>query len=743
MDSSEKRERTTLRITGMSCSACAVKVERDLRNAEGVYEASVNFGNSIAAVSYDPAIIGKEKLVAVVKKSGYSVIEGDAETVARNEAEELAAMKRNLIVASVFTVPLFLVVTADMFTERPLFSDNPAVLAFLELALCLPVIYAGRNFYRRGFPALFRGTPTMDSLIAIGTSASFLYAVYNTALLASGNAASMLTYGSAAMIVTLISLGKYLEARSRKRTESAVRKLADLRPDTATAVREGKEITVEISELVSGDVLLVRPGERIPADGNIVSGSSSVNESMLTGESVPVLKNPGDQVFSGTVNGSGSFRMEAVKTGKETVLYKIIEMVETAQGTKAPVARIADRVSGVFVPAVILIAAVSGLIWFFTGKTVGFSLNVFISVLVISCPCALGLATPLAITVGTGMAANKGILFKNASALEVAGSVDTVILDKTGTITVGCPEVTDIVADDPVEMIVKAAAAESESEHPIASAVTKYVSEKGFSVPDCGGFVSHTGRGVSCVVDGKTVTVGNSSLMAEMGADVSSYEERAVEFSLAAKTYFYVAENGKALGLIAISDPVKPDAGFAVSRILANGAVPIMVTGDNCGTARSVSAEAGISEFIAEAAPGDKLETVKDLQTDGKRVAMVGDGINDAPALTQSDLGMAVRAGTDIAIDSADAVLMTDDLRSVPAALEIGKATMKNIKQNLFLAFLYNIVCVPVAAGLPYVFGIGEITMMPVVSAVAMSLSSLSVVGNALRLKRYHPPSLA
>ncbi len=610
MDSSEKRKRTTLRITGMSCSACAVKVERDLRNVEGVYEASVNFGNSIAAVSYDPAIIGKEKLVAVVKKSGYSVIEGDAETVARNEAEELAAMKRNLIIASVFTVPLFLVVTADMFAEGPLFPDNSSVLAFLELALCLPVIYAGRNFYRRGFPALFRGTPTMDSLIAMGTSASFLYAVYNTALLASGNAASMLTYGSAAMIVTLISLGKYLEARSRKRTESAVRKLADLRPDTATAVREGKEITVEISELVSGDVLLVRPGERVPADGNIVSGSSSVNESMLTGESIPVLKNPGDQVFSGTVNGSGSFSMEAVKTGKETVLYKIIEMVETAQGTKAPVARIADRVSGVFVPAVILIAAVSGLIWLFMGKTVGFSLNVFISVLVISCPCALGLATPLAITVGTGMAANKGILFKNASALEVAGSVDTVILDKTGTITVGCPEITDIVADDPVGMILKAAAAESESEHPIASAVTKYVSEKGLSVPDCGGFVSHTGRGVSCVVDGKTVTVGNSSLMAEIGADVSPYEEKATEFSLAAKTYFYVAEDGKTLGLIAISDPVKPDAGFAVSRILANGAVPIMVTGDNCGTARSVSAEAGISEFIAEAAPGDKLETV-------------------------------------------------------------------------------------------------------------------------------------
>lgn len=727
----------------MSCSACAAKIEKDLRNAAGVYEASVNFGNSVAAVSYDSGVTDRDRLVAVVKRSGYSVIEGDAEAVAANEAKELAAMKRNLIIAAVFTIPLFVIVIADMFAEIPFLSDNRTALAFSELALCLPVIYAGRNFYRRGFPALFRGTPTMDSLIAIGTSASFLYALYNTAMIVSGKSASMLTYGSAAMIIALISLGKYLEARSKKRTGSAVRKLIDLRPDTATVIRDGKEITAEISELVPGDILLIRPGERVPADGDVVSGSSSVNESMLTGESVPVSKNPGSRVFSGTVNGSGSFRMKAVKTGKDTVLYQIIEMVETAQGTKAPVARIADRVSGVFVPAVMAIAAVSGIAWLIAGKSVGFSLNVFISVLVISCPCALGLATPLAITVGTGMAANKGILFKNASALERAGSIDIVILDKTGTVTAGYPEVTDVVSDNPEELMKKVAAAESSSEHPIASAVKRYVSEKGISVPECGDFASYTGKGISCGMDGKTVYVGNISLMKDVGADVSSYDAKAAEFSRAGKTYFYAAEDGKALGLVAVSDPLKPNAEFAVSRISANGAVPMMVTGDSTGTARSVSAEAGITEFVAEASPGRKLDIVKDLQTEGKYVAMVGDGINDAPALTQSDLGIAVRTGTDIATDSADAVLMTDDVRSIPAVLEVGKATMRNIKQNLFLAFLYNTVCIPVAAGLPYIFGMGEITMMPVISAVAMSLSSLSVVGNALRLKGYSPPSLA
>ncbi len=728
----------------MSCSACAGRIERSLQSAHGVYDVAVNFGNSVAAVSFDPSKTDKCELIRIIEKAGYSTIEGDPETIARAEAEESRRMKRDLMVAVLFTVPLFLLAMADMFAGIPWLSDERPLLAMIELLICVPVIYAGRRFYIRGFPALFAGNPSMDSLVALGTSASFLYALWNTAMLLIGQPADGLTYESAAMIITLVSVGKYLEARSKIKTDSAVRALMKLQPDTATVIREGVEIEVPISEVVKGDRLSVKPGDRIPADGKIISGTSSVNESMLTGESMPSPKTEGDDVFAGTVNGTGGFLMEAFGTGSDTVLHQIISMIETAQGTKAPVARIADRVAGVFVPVVIITAVAACAVWILSGESLGFSLTVLISVLVISCPCALGLATPMAITVGTGMAADRGILFKNASALERAADIDTVVLDKTGTITMGSPEVTGAVSrKDRGRLIAMAASVESGSEHPIASAVVSYAGKEGITIPGHSGFSSVTGGGARGTVEGKEVVIGSPKLMAEIGCDISEYRDDAESFASRAMTFFYVSEDGAPLGIIAVSDPVRPESGFAVSRIKANGAEVIMVTGDNKATADAVAREVGIDRVVSDAAPGDKLEVVKELQTEGRYVAVAGDGINDAPALAQSDLGLAVRNGTDIAMDSADVVMMTDDIRSIPASMELGKATMKNVKQNLFLAFIYNLVAIPVAAGALFLFGIGEVSMMPMISAAAMSASSLLVVTNALRLRGYAPESLS
>lgn len=744
VSSAEGRERTTFRIAGMSCSACAGIIEKSLLSAEGVYEAAVNFGNSVAAISFDPSKTDRDRLVKIIEKAGYSTIEDDPETIAKAEAEESGRMKRDLSVAVLFTVPLFILAMADMFVGIPWLSDERRLLATIELLICIPVIYAGRRFYIRGFPALIAGTPSMDSLVALGTSASFLYALWNTAILILGQPADGLTYESAAMIITLVSVGKYLETRSKIKTDSAVRGLMDLQPETATVVRGGVEIEVPISEVVKGDKLSVKPGDRIPADGKITSGTSSVNESMLTGESMPSPKSEGDDVFAGTVNGTGGFLMEAFGTGKDTVLHQIISMIETAQGTKAPVARIADRVAGVFVPAVIIIAAAACAAWLLSGKSLEFSLTVLISVLVISCPCALGLATPMAITVGAGMAADRGILFKNASALERAADIDTVILDKTGTITIGSPEVTGAVSGkDRDRLIALAASVESGSEHPIASAVVSYAKKEGITVPGHSGFSSVTGGGARGTVDGKEVVIGSRKLMTEIGCDVSEYDEDAESFASRAMTFFFVSEDKEPMGIIAVSDPVRPESKFAVSRIKANGAEVIMVTGDNKATADAVAREVGIDRVVSGAAPGDKLEVVKELQTEGRYVAVAGDGINDAPALAQSDIGLAVRNGTDIAMDSADVVMMTDDIRSIPATIELGKATMRNVKQNLFLAFVYNVVAIPVAAGALYLLGIGEISMMPMISAAAMSASSLLVVTNALRLRGHAPESLS
>ena len=736
----------TLRIGGMSCAACAVKIEESVRKVDGVEEATANYGNNTMTVEYSEGT-DRALIVRAVEKAGYTVIDGDAEAIAEADRKEASYKKRNLILALAFSIPLSIYAMGPMVGLDVPFHDDPGIYSAIQLALCAVVMFAGRRFFTRGISGLLRMSPNMDSLICLGSGVGFLYGTYCTLSVFGGDTgmADHLTFDSAAMIIAFVSVGKYLEAMGKVRTNDAVSGLMDMRPSEASVIRGGKEVRIPADELVEGDIVLVRPGEGIPADGTVMEGCSSVDESMLTGESAPVSKRPGDGVYGATVNGESSLRIRADHVGKDTVLYQIVGMIEGAQGTKAPIARIADRAAAVFVPAVICIAVASCLLWLIAGgRSVSFSLTVLISVLVISCPCALGLATPLAIIMGTGKAAKHGILFKSAATLEAAGRVDAVILDKTGTITEGCPEVTSIYVPDGSDDIILpyAAAAEQDSEHPIAKAIRHRAEADGIHIPDHTAFESRTGNGVICDVEGTKTVVGNGALMAEMGIDVSELEARFSSLSAEAKTCVYVALDGKARGIISVSDPVKKTSGSAVASMISLGVAPIMVTGDNGDTALAVGRTVGIYDIRYGAMPKDKIDIVRELQIKQKTVAMVGDGINDAPALTQANVGMAVGSGTDIAIGAADVVLMNTDLRTVPTVLEIGRATVRNISQNLFLAFVYNAICIPIAAGLPYILGMGEFTHMPMLAAAAMACSSLSVTANALRLGRFEPRSI-
>ena len=733
-------ERINLRTDGMTCAACSSAVERALGKLEGIGEANANFSNNIVSVLYDPSKIGKEQIVSAIKKAGYDVLEDDPDTIAEREQLNAERTKRELIVSILFTIPLSILAMGPMFgLEIPL-ADDHKIFSMIQLALCIPVLIAGRRFYTKGYPALISGNPTMDTLIALGTTAAVVYSLYATAQIFWGNPASAhsLVYDSAAMIITLVSVGKYVETRSKVKTNDAVRGLLELAPPTANVVRDGKEVTIPAGEVVAGDVAIIRPGEKMPADGTILEGSSSVDESMLTGESMPVTRNAGDQVFGGTVNVNGSLKVAVEKTGKDTVLFQIVRMIQDAQGTKAPVSRVADRVAAVFVPIVILIAAAACLIWLTAGKGVEFSVLVLISVLVIACPCALGLATPLAITVGTGKAAEYGILFKNAAALERSGKTTLIILDKTGTITEGRPSVTDIISKIPeTELMLYAVSAELRSEHPLAKAIVRYAEERSMSVPEPSDFISDPGGGVRCKVDGRNVAVGSAEYVG-----LHSVPENTIGLLSSGKTAVFVGIDGEFAGTIAISDPVRASAASGVSSIRSMGLRAVMVTGDSEGTAKAVAASAGIEEVYSKALPEDKLNIVKEFQVGGENVAMAGDGINDAPALTQADIGIAIGSGTDIAIRAADVVIMNDDVRSIPTAVEVGKATLRNVKQNLFLAFCYNAVCIPIAVGIPYLFGVGMVPEMPMLAAAAMSLSSISVVTNALRLRGFRPLSM-
>ena len=740
----EKKE--VLRIGGMSCAACASKIDRSLNGLDGVASAVANFGNNTATVVYDESKVTHDQIRSAVSKAGYTVIEGSSEDIAAADQKEARERRLNLIIAIVFAVPLAVYAMGGMLLDLPVpLKDDCFLYGLVQMMLCLPVLWSGRKFYIRGFPALLRRSPNMDTLVAMGTAIGFVYSIYCLIQLYNGRMEFMdhLSFDSAAMIIAFVSIGKYLEALGKVKTNDAVSALLKLEPQYATVVRDGQESRVPVQELTTGDLILVRPGEGIPADGKVESGSSDVDESMLTGESLPVSKNVGDIVYAATVNGTGSLRITAEQVGKDTVLHQIIGMVESAQGTKAPMARIADRVAAVFVPAVLLISVLCCIGWMLAGRDVLFSLTVMVSVLVISCPCALGLATPLAIIVGTGNAAKRGILFKSAAKMEAAGNIDVVILDKTGTITEGHPAVTDIITSGMSEndLLAYAASVETDSQHPVAGAVLKKAEERRIVPAGHTDFESITGMGVRCTVNGRRVAVGNGSLMATEDVDISILDAEGSRLASEAKTCMFVAVDGKLGGIIAVADPVKKSSAEAVAAIRSMGAVPVMISGDNEATAQAVAGEVGITEVKAQALPQDKIDAVKRYQIQQKTVAMIGDGINDSPALAQSNVGMAVGTGTDIAIGAADVVLMNGDLRSVPAAMEISKATVSNIKQNLFLAFVYNAICIPIAAGLPYLLGMGEFSHMPALAAAAMSCSSVSVTLNALRMSGFKTSS--
>ena len=726
-----------IRVGGMTCAACVGRVEGALQAVPGVQSAVANIGNNTATVTYDESLTDESALADAIIGAGYQVISENREEAALQERRDLEVRRRDLFISIFFAVILSVIAMGHMFgLEIPL---DPLPFCLVQLALCVPIMYGGRRFYKKGIPALFTRNPTMDSLVSMGTLASLCMGLYNTYLVYTGDTGAMhsLSYDSVGMIIALVSVGKYMEARSKMRTNDSLRKLISLAPAEATVIKDGTEHTVPASELVVGDVVLIKPGEKVPADATVVTGESAVNESMLTGESIPVDKGPGDTLYGATVNGSGSLRARIEKTGEDTVLFQIARMMEMAQGTKAPVANIADRVAAVFVPTVIAVAVLVFIGWMLAGRDFQFSLTIAISILVIACPCALGLATPIAIVVGTGRGSQYGILFKTAASLEASARIDTVVLDKTGTCTVGHPEVSSMTDESVLGLV---AAAETDSEHPLAEAIVRFARDRGVDIPPHSDFESVTGGGVRCVVDGRRVLVGSARFLSEEGVEVP---DGADGLASSGMTCILAAVDGTYATTVAISDPVREESPSAIESMHLDGLRVMMVTGDRRDTAEHIASELGIDEVHAETKPGDKLEIVKDLQVAQRRVAMTGDGINDTPALTQADVGIAVGSGTDIAMESADIVLMNDDLRSVPAALEIGRATLRNIKENLFFAFCYNVVCIPIAAGLPVLLGYdGLVDQMPMISALAMACSSVSVVSNALRLRKFRPRAL-
>lgn len=753
----------TLKIGGMHCAACSRAVERALKKTDGIEEANVNIATEKAVFNYDEKKIKYDDIVNVVVKAGYQVL-GKEEDPAVVKAREIKEQKIRLIVSAIFSIPLFYISMAPMvsFVKFPIPSFlvhhiNPQVFSIVAIFLCVPVMISGYKFYTLGFPALFRGSPNMDSLVAIGTTAAFTYSIYSTVLSFMGlnPHGDNLYYESAAVIITLVQFGKYLEARSKGKTGEAIKKLMGLQPKTATIIQNGEEKEIKISDVKVDDIVLVRPGEKIPVDGEIIEGYSSVDESMLTGESIPVEKSVGDKVVGASINKTGSFKFKAQKVGADTALAQIIKLVEDAQGSKAPIAHIADVVSSYFVPAVITIALISGIIWFIALHNFVFSLTVFVSVLVIACPCALGLATPTAIMVGTGKGAELGILFKNAEALEVSQKINAVMFDKTGTLTEGKPYVTDIISDDKDKLLLIAASAENGSEHPLGEAIVRESKEKNIKLLSIENFKAISGFGIETYIDNKKVLMGNDKLMNKENINIENYNSYMDKLSKEGKTPMYVAYDNKLLGIIAVADKLKKESIEAINRLHKLGIKTAMITGDNKNTANSVAKEAGIDIVFAEVLPEEKSNEVKKLQEQGFTVAMVGDGINDAPALTQANVGIAIGSGTDVAIESADIVLVKSNTNDVVTAIELSKATMRDIKQNLFWAFCYNVIGIPIAAGVLHVFrepliasSIGgfltaimgkDLLLNPIFAALAMSLSSVSVVTNALRLNFFKP----
>ncbi|WP_139905759.1 heavy metal translocating P-type ATPase [Clostridium thermarum] len=740
----------TLKVEGMTCAACVRAVERAVSKLEGVESASVNFATEKLLVSYDSSKVRLSDIKGAITKAGYKALDEEVTVDVDKEKKEaeIKALWRRFVISAIFTVPLLVIsmghMVGYMLPEQIDPMTAPLNFALIQLLLVTPVMIVGHIFFRIGFKTLIKRNPNMDSLIAIGTSAAFLYGVFAVFQIYRGNHdyAYKLYFESAAVILTLITLGKYLESVTKGKTSEAIKKLMGLAPKTAVIVRDGKEVEIPIDEVEVGDIVVVKPGEKLPVDGEVVEGMTSIDESMLTGESIPVEKLPGSKVIGASINKSGYIKYKATKVGKDTALSQIIKLVEEAQGSKAPIAKMADIISGYFVPIVISIAVVSALAWYiFGGVTTTFALTIFISVLVIACPCALGLATPTAIMVGTGKGAEYGVLIKSGEALETAHKIQTIVFDKTGTITEGKPKVTDIINVSGVDdsyLLQLAASAEKGSEHPLGEAIVKKAEEIGLDFKKVDNFKAIPGHGIQVDMDEMNILLGNKKLMIEHNIDLRELEDTSHKLAGEGKTPMYVAIEGKLGGIIAVADTVKSSSKKAIEKLHSMGIEVAMLTGDNKKTAEAIAKQVGIDVVLAEVLPQDKASEVKKLQAQGKKVAMVGDGINDAPALAQADIGMAIGSGTDVAMESADIVLMRSDLMDVPTAIKLSRKTILNIKENLFWAFGYNTLGIPVAMGILYLLNIGPL-LNPIIAAAAMSFSSVSVLLNALRLKGFKP----
>lgn len=735
----------TFKVYGMTCSACASRVERVTRKLEGVKDASVNFATEKLTVTVEKNKISYEKLKTTIDKAGYRLVE---EINLKTETKEVSESRRlfnRFIISLVFTVPLLIISMGHMI-GMPLLSIinpkiNPLNFALVQFVLTLIVMITGYKFYKIGIKNLFKLAPNMDSLISVSTLAAFIYGIFAIYKIIIGDNphdyAMHLYFESIATILTLITLGKYLEAVSKGKTSEAIKKLMGLAPKVATVIRDNKEMQVSIEDVEISDIVIVKPGEKIPVDGEVIEGITSVDESMLTGESIPVEKVTGSTVIGASINKNGFIKYKATKVGQDTALAQIIKLVEDAQGSKAPIAKIADVMSAYFIPVVISLAIISSVSWLIAGESFIFSLTIFISVLVIACPCALGLATPTAIMVGTGKGAENGILIKGGEALETTHKIDTIVFDKTGTITEGKPKVTDIITNSisEEELLILAASSEKGSEHPLGEAILNEGRNKNLKLKKIDKFNAIAGQGIDVVIENKNILLGNRKLMIDQNIDITIFNDKVEDLSNQGKTPMYIAINKEIKGIIAVADVVKVSSKKAIETLHKMGIKTVMITGDNENTAKAIAKEVGIDNVLAEVLPKDKAKSIKKLQDKNKKVAMVGDGINDAPALAKADIGIAIGSGSDVAIESGDIVLIRSDLMDVSKAIKLSKATIRNIKQNLFWAFAYNVLGIPVAMGVLHIFG-GPL-LNPMIAAAAMSLSSISVLLNALRLKNF------
>ena len=744
---SEKKE---YKLSGMTCASCAMTVEMAVKDLETVEEVSVNLATERLSL-LPKAGFDSQQVLDAVAEAGYQAEEkgknrpSDVSEEAAMKVKELERKKQELLILLVTALPLLYISMGSMVgLPLPSFLDHmahPLVFVLSQLLLTLPAVWIGRGFYQRGFRNLIKRHPNMDSLIAVGTSAAFFYSLYSVSQVFLGHHAFVhqLYFESVAVIIALVLLGKYLESSAKGRTSQAIQSLLELVPSQATVIRYGEAVTIDTDDIRVGDIIRIKPGERMPVDGLVTEGQTFVDESMMTGESVPIEKKVGDTITSATINQNGSIDYQATRVGSDTTLAQIVRLVEEAQGSKAPIAALADKISLYFVPIVLSLATLSAFGWYFlAGESLSFSLSIFIAVLVIACPCALGLATPTAIMVGTGKGAENGILIKSGQALEAAYQLDTIVLDKTGTITVGKPSLTDLLSlsdfnrPDLLRLI---ASAEQHSEHPLAQAILEAAEEEGLDLLPVSHFEAIVGRGLSAQVEGKRLLVGNESLMKEKNIDSSAFQGKLLELSQEGKTAMFVAIDGQLVGILAVADEMKFSSLKAVQELQSMGLEVIMLTGDREETATAIAQKAGIPKVIAGVLPDGKATAIKDLQEAGKKLAMVGDGINDAPALVQADVGIAIGSGADVAIESADVVLMHSDLQDVVKAIKLSQATIRNIKENLFWAFAYNTLGIPIAMGLLHLFG-GPL-LNPMLAGLAMSLSSVSVVVNALRLGRF------